>query len=45
MDVVSAFQRHFRPTKVDGICDRSTMETLHALLSSLPSEAVNVATK
>ena len=42
MEVVSAFQRHFRPAKVDGICDRSTMETLHALLSSLPIEAMNV---
>ena len=45
LEVVAAFQRHFRPAKVDGICDRSTMETLHALLSSLPAEAVPVATK
>jgi N-acetylmuramoyl-L-alanine amidase len=45
MEVVSAFQRHFRPAKVDGVCDRSTMETLHALLSSLPSEAVNIASR
>ena len=34
--VVSAFQRHFRPARVDGIADRSTMETLDALLSALP---------
>ena len=34
---VAAFQRHFRPEKVDGIVDRSTVETLHALLASLPS--------
>src|SRR5207244_7953697 len=45
MGVVSAFQRHFRPAKVDGVCDHSTMETLHALLSSLPSEAVNIAAR
>ena len=44
-EVVAAFQRHFRPAKVDGVCDHSTMETLHALLSSLPSDAVNMATK
>src|SRR5690348_9626222 len=45
MEVVSAFQRHFRPARVDGIADRSTMATLHALLSSLPSEAVNIAAR
>lgn len=39
MDVVTAFQRHFRPEKVDGIADRSTLWTLHALLTSLPEEA------
>jgi N-acetylmuramoyl-L-alanine amidase len=31
-DVVTAFQRHFRPAKVDGIADRSTLRTLHKLL-------------
>jgi len=35
--VVSAFQRHFRPQKVDGVADRSTIETLHRLLAALPS--------
>lgn len=34
--VVCAFQRHFRPEKVDGVADISTIETLHALLKSLP---------
>jgi N-acetylmuramoyl-L-alanine amidase len=34
-DVVAAFQRHFRPARVDGIADRSTIETLHALLTAL----------
>jgi len=30
-DVVAAFQRHFRPEKVDGIADLSTQEVLRAL--------------
>src|SRR5690606_7937692 len=34
--VVEAFQRHFRPERVDGVADRSTIETLHRLLSALP---------
>jgi N-acetylmuramoyl-L-alanine amidase len=29
--VVSAFQRHFRPVKVDGVADQSTLETLAAI--------------
>jgi N-acetylmuramoyl-L-alanine amidase len=33
--VVSAFQRHFRPALVDGRADRSTVETLEALLEAL----------
>lgn len=33
---VEAFQRHFRPARVDGVADRSTIETLHRLLSALP---------
>ncbi len=33
--VVSAFQRHFRPALVDGRADRSTVETLAALLDAL----------
>lgn len=33
--VVEAFQRHFRPELVDGIADRSTVETLHRLLGAL----------
>jgi N-acetylmuramoyl-L-alanine amidase len=40
MEVVTAFQRHFRPARVDGIADHSTLVTLHALLSSLPADAV-----
>jgi N-acetylmuramoyl-L-alanine amidase len=36
MEVVSAFQRHFRPERVDGIADHSTLITLQSLLASLP---------
>jgi N-acetylmuramoyl-L-alanine amidase len=32
--VVTAFQRHFRPERVDGIADRSTIETLRALIAA-----------
>ncbi|WP_018699580.1 N-acetylmuramoyl-L-alanine amidase [Amorphus coralli] len=31
--VVAAFQRHFRPERIDGIADLSTLETLDRLLS------------
>lgn len=34
--VVAAFQRHFRPSLVDGIADFSTIDTLHRLLTELP---------
>lgn len=33
--VVAAFQRHFRPARVDGIADRSTVLTLRRLLEFL----------
>jgi N-acetylmuramoyl-L-alanine amidase len=33
--VVTAFQRHFRPARVDGIADSSTVETLRRLLAKL----------
>jgi N-acetylmuramoyl-L-alanine amidase len=32
-DVVTAFQRHFRPQRVDGLADASTCRTLHDLLA------------
>jgi N-acetylmuramoyl-L-alanine amidase len=35
--VVRAFQRHFRPGRVDGVADVSTIETLHRLLAALPT--------
>lgn len=35
--VVTAFQRHFRPNRVDGVADHSTVATLHALLSARPA--------
>jgi N-acetylmuramoyl-L-alanine amidase len=34
MAVVAAFQRHYRPAKVDGIADVSTVATIGALLSA-----------
>jgi N-acetylmuramoyl-L-alanine amidase len=34
--VVEAFQRHFRPERVDGIADQSTVDTLGSLLDALP---------
>jgi N-acetylmuramoyl-L-alanine amidase len=35
--VVAAFQRHFRPRRVDGLADRSTIDTLRRLLQALPA--------
>jgi len=32
-DAIAAFQRHFRPEKVDGVFDISTLETLRALVA------------
>jgi N-acetylmuramoyl-L-alanine amidase len=36
-DVVAAFQRHFRPARIDGIADQSTIETLRRLLMTRPA--------
>lgn len=36
MDVIAAFQRHFRPDLVDGVADPSTLATLDALIAGLP---------
>ncbi len=36
-DVVTAFQRHFRPARVDGIADPSTLLTLRALIETRPA--------
>jgi N-acetylmuramoyl-L-alanine amidase len=33
-DVIAAFQRHFRPARVDGIADTSTILTIKALLAA-----------
>jgi N-acetylmuramoyl-L-alanine amidase len=35
---VAAFQRHFRQERVDGVADRSTIDTLHRLLAALPPD-------
>jgi N-acetylmuramoyl-L-alanine amidase len=37
--VVTAFQRHFRPARVDGVADASTILTLRNLLGALPGAA------
>jgi N-acetylmuramoyl-L-alanine amidase len=42
-EVVTAFQRHFRPGRVDGVADHSTLMTLQSLLASLPAEATAAA--
>jgi N-acetylmuramoyl-L-alanine amidase len=35
--VVRAFQRHFRPARVDGVADSSTIATLRDALATLPA--------
>lgn len=37
---VTAFQRHFRQKRVDGIADPSTVATLHRLIKALPAAGV-----
>jgi N-acetylmuramoyl-L-alanine amidase len=37
--VVTAFQRHFRPGRIDGVADLSTRETLERLIAALPVAA------
>ncbi|MFG1480851.1 N-acetylmuramoyl-L-alanine amidase [Xanthobacter sp. V4C-4] len=37
--VVTAFQRHFRRARVDGVADASTITTLHRLVSTRPGVA------
>lgn len=36
--VVTAFQRHFRQTRVDGVADASTITTLRDLIAALPAQ-------
>ena len=35
--VVEAFQRHFRPLRIDGIADHATVATIHKLLRAMPA--------
>jgi N-acetylmuramoyl-L-alanine amidase len=35
-EIATAFQRHFRPARVDGLADRSTVATLQRLLTASP---------
>lgn len=41
-NVVTAFQRHFRPARIDGRADASTVETLQRLLSARPARSPGV---
>jgi N-acetylmuramoyl-L-alanine amidase len=43
-DVVTAFQRHFRPQRVDGLADPSTQKTLQDLLARL-GQAPHIAAR
>jgi N-acetylmuramoyl-L-alanine amidase len=38
-EVITAFQRHFRPTRLDGIADAGTMQTLLKLLAARDAQA------
>ncbi|MDB5521924.1 MAG: NacetylmuramoylLalanine amidase [Tardiphaga sp.] len=38
MEVVTAFQRHFRPARVDGVADHSTLTTLQSLMTALAAQ-------
>jgi len=38
--VVMAFQRHFRPARVDGRIDQSTITTLERLIAALPKDVL-----
>ena len=38
-DVIVAFQRHFRPARVDGIADTSTVATIKSLLAARDAQA------
>jgi N-acetylmuramoyl-L-alanine amidase len=45
VDVVTAFQRHFRPERVDGVADQSTLKTLQALRESLLEHTAATASR
>lgn len=42
-DVVAAFQRHFRPSQVDGVADAATILTLRDLIATRPGLAAQLA--
>ena len=43
VDVVAAFQRHFRPELVDGVADFSTLTTLNDLLATLQKQGALIS--
>ncbi|MEO1695449.1 MAG: N-acetylmuramoyl-L-alanine amidase [Pseudomonadota bacterium] len=40
--VLTGFQRHFRPSRVDGRLDTSTLETLRRLIAAVPRDSASV---
>jgi N-acetylmuramoyl-L-alanine amidase len=41
-DAVAAFQRHFRPIRIDGVIDVSTVMTLKALLAARDARLTSI---
>jgi len=44
-DAVAAFQRHFRPARVDGVLDVSTLTTLKALIAERDAKLAQATAK
>jgi N-acetylmuramoyl-L-alanine amidase len=42
-DAVAAFQRHFRPMRIDGVVDGSTIATLRALIAERDARRASLA--
>jgi N-acetylmuramoyl-L-alanine amidase len=41
-DCIAAFQRHFRPSKIDGVIDGSTVATLKALIAARDARSTSI---
>ena len=44
-DAVAAFQRHFRPMRIDGVVDVSTVATLRALIAERDARLASPASR
>ena len=44
-DAIAAFQRHFRPARVDGVLDVSTLTTLRALIAERDAKLAQATAK